>query len=522
MAGLAPEATGFFQADAVPVEPAELGRRQDLLGREVAVDDHVSYYVPRTGTEPDELQLKRTPITFLVPRRLRPPSAARMISAQIRGVLKRDGGRVVCEVTELKPVGSDLDRMERGLSSLPAKDFATRKAWARWAERRAKDFKDDALLKRARALEGEALRIESDMKRLGVDAPQEWLAMAREARLRHVPEPEPSALGHRALRAKLARSTTAGELQAVIEEITSFFKSAPSDQESGRVNLARWEALYEEDPAAAYRKAPPEVRKALDRRLWADATERFLELQTTGDIAPALDLAERAATTLPEKRDLAGRLIAKAIASARQNLGALRQAEVKALAGVLRDRLKQPGEALEVLRDWLKIQRDRLSDTDAEGPVALAVLYEDLLRDRVTATELLRKAWRVDPSSKEIAEAFRSRGFRKVQNEWLEPVQSDDGNAAGGAEKKAPPAPAGSQGLRGLTPEEVRLKLGGPDRVSYLGTRGQLVEQWIYRIDTKSVCYVNLLHTPGDLKPRVVADYTLPGTIVNGGLQPPR
>ena len=32
-----------------------------------------SFYVPRDGEQPDELQLKRTPITFLVPRRLRPP-----------------------------------------------------------------------------------------------------------------------------------------------------------------------------------------------------------------------------------------------------------------------------------------------------------------------------------------------------------------------------------------------------------------------------------------------------------------
>ncbi|MFI5455872.1 MAG: hypothetical protein ACHRXM_10515 [Isosphaerales bacterium] len=522
-AGLAPTTMAFFQADALPVEPAELGRRADLIGREVAVDDRVSYYVPRNGTEADELQLKRTPITFLVPRRLRPPSPSRMISAQVHGVLKRDGGRLVCEVTDLKPVAGDLDRLERGLSSLTAKDFERRKQWARWAERRAKDFKDEALMKRARVLEGDALRIEADMKRLGVDAPQEWLAMAQEARRRQVPEPEPSALGHRALRAKLAGATSAADLQALIQVIASFFKNAPTDRESGQVNLARWEALYEEDAAATYRKAPPEVRKGLDRRLWAEATVRFLELQTTQDIQSTLDLAERAATMLPEKPDLPARLIAKAVGAARQNLGALRQAQVKALAGVLRDRQKQPGEALDVLRDWLKIQRDRLSDTDAEGLVVLAGRYEELLQDRVTSVELLRKAWRIDPSSKETAEAFRSRGFRKVHDEWVESVQSGDGDSPAGAEKKALPGPAGSQGLRGLTPEEVRLKLGGkPDRVSFLGSRGQLIEQWIYRIDTKRVRFVNLLHTPGELKPRVVADYTLPSTSVKGGLEPPR
>jgi len=512
----------FLQAEAVPVEPAELGHREDLIGREVAVDDRVSYYVPRNGMEPDELQLKRTPITFLVPRRLRPRSSTQITSAQVHGILKRDGSRLVCEVTELKPVAGDLERLERGMSGLAAKDFGTRKRWARWAERRAKDFKDEALMKRARALDGDALRIEADMKRMGVDAPQEWLAMAQEARRRQVPEPEPSALGHRALRAKLAAAASAADLQAVILEIEKFFRLASTDRESGQVNLARWAALYDEDPAPTYRKAPPEVRKGLDRRLWAEATERFLDLQTTQDVQSTIDLAERAATILPEKPDLPARLIAKAIGFARQNLGALRQTEVKVLAGVLRDRLKQPGEALEVLRDWLKIQRDRLSDTDAEGPVVLAGLYEELLQDRVTSVELLRKAWRIDPSSKEIAEAFRSRGFRKVQNEWVESAQSGDRNAAAGAEKNATPVPTGSPGLRGLTPEEVRLRLGGkPDKVSYLGSRGQLVEQWIY-LDTKRVRFVNILHAPGDLKPRVVADYTLPRTSVKGALEPPR
>jgi hypothetical protein len=523
MALLSP-ALAFVQDAAVPVEPAELGRRRDLVGKIVVLDDRVSYYVPRTGSQPDELQLKRTPITFLVPRGLRPTSATRLVAAIIRGVLKREGSRLVVEVTELTPSGGDLDRLERALASVPAKDFATRRTWARWAERRAKDFKDEALLKRARQLDAEALAIEADMKRLGVDAPQEWLAMAQDARRRQVAEPEPSALGHRAFRAKLARAQSAAELQALIAEIEAFFRSASTDRESGQVNLARWLALYEDDPAATYRKAPPEVRKGLNRRLWAEATERLLDLQTKGDIQATLDLAERARSMLPEKPELPARLVDKAVIAARRNLGALRLAEVKTLAAVLRDRLKQPGEALVVLRDWLKIQRDRLSDTDAEGPVALATLYDELLQDRVTAAELLRKAWRIDPNSKEIAEAFRSRGFRKVQNEWVEPVQVGDANALAGGEKKAQPEPAG-QGLRGLTPEEVRLKLGGkPDQVNHLGSRGQMIEQWIYRIDTKRLRYVNLLHTPGDLKPRVVADYTLtlPSSIPKGGLQPPR
>jgi tetratricopeptide (TPR) repeat protein len=516
--GLIATARGQSPREAVLVEPAELERRRDLISKEVVVDDRVRYYVTREGDQPDELQLKRTSITFLVPHRLRPPASTRLNAAIVRGVLKLEEGRLACEVTKIDPVTSDLDRLERGLASLPAKDFKTRNAWARWAERRAKEFKDAALLDRAKTIEGDALRIESELTRVGVDAPGEWLAMAQDARRRGVAEPEPSALGHRALKAKAAGANTVADLKAVIEEIKAFFPDAPSDLASARVNLAEWEGRYIENPAGAYRDAPAPMRKALDRRLWADTTMRVLELQAVQDLPTALALSEQAANTLPEKPKLPSDLVQTATRLARQDVGNLRLSEVKALAAAYRDKLQQPDEALHVLGDWLKIQRDRQSATDADGPLELANLYEELLQDRVTSVELLRKAWRIDPSSKEIAEAFRSRGFRKVNDDWVDGAPGAPENAAPGSSVAASPLPAVSKGLRGLTSDEVRTRLGGkPDRVNYVGSKGQLIEQWIYHLDTKQVRFVNLLRSPGELKPRVIADYTVPVSSLKGG-----
>ena len=506
------------QTEVVSVEPDELERRQDLIGREVVIDDHVKYYVPRNSGAVDELQLKRTPITFEVPRRLRSPASTRPFAVIVRGVLKRDGGRLVCAVTDIKPVGSDLDRLDRGLASLSAKDFETRKAWARWAERRAKDFKDIALRDRARTIEGDALRIESEMKRLGVDAPREWLSMAQEARQRHVPEPEPSALGHRALKARLAAATTAADLTAVIKDINDFFPEAAADKESGRIELTRWVGGYGDNPAATYHEAPPPVRKALDRRLWADATARLIELQAAQDVPSALAAADQAASVLPERTTLPAQLVEKATATARQDLPNLRLSEAKALATVYREKLQQPAEALKVLGDWLKSQQERLSSTDAEGPLELANLYDDLIQDRVTAVELLRKAWRIDPSSKEIAEAFRSRGFRKVKDDWVESAPAPKNQPAAASVFSTPPQPIVSQGLRGLTADEVRTRLGSkPDRVNYVAAKGQMIEQWIYHLDNQKVRFVNLLLSPGELKPRVIADYTVPSSSLKGG-----
>jgi hypothetical protein len=519
--GLAGGALGRQQADN-RVEPSDLERREDLIGREVVVDDRVKFYVIRKGSEDDQLELKRTSVPFRVPQRLRPPAHSRMTAVVVHGILKRDEGRLVCDVTSLQIVPNDLERLERGLAGVTPRDYATRKAWARWAQRRATDFGEEQgpLMKRARELEAEVLHMEGELKRGAVNAPQEWLAMAQDARRRKVPEPGPSAMAHRALRAKLAAADDVASLEDVVREIAAFFPNAAKDHDSARVNLARWEAPYADDPSGTYRDhtASEEVRKALDRRLWADARERLLDHEPIPDLPAGVALSEQATSLLPEKPDLPARLLNKTVGKYRQDLASLRLDEVKALAQVYREKLKQPDEALKVLRDWLEIKRARLSDTDADGPVSLAVLYEQLLQDRVTAVELLRKSWRIDPTSKETEEAFRIRGFRKRKDEWVEILPGAEADSGSDRPKATRSSVTTGQGLLGLTADEVRLKLNGrPSRVNYSVSRGQLIEQWIYHLDNNSARYVNLLHAPGTVKPRVVADYTLPRITPKGG-----
>jgi tetratricopeptide (TPR) repeat protein len=321
-------------------------------------------------------------------------------------------------------------------------------------------------------------------------------------------------MAHRALRARLAAAGDAAGLLPVVREVESFFPAAAADRVSAGANLAPWLTPYANDPAAAYRTAPPSIRKALDRRLWADARERLLELEASHDLPSAVARSEQAAAELPEKPELSARLLDQALARSRQNLGGLRLAEVKELAAVYRDKRRQPDEALKVLREWLDLRRGRLSDTDAEGPVALANLYDELLQDRVTAIALLRKAWKIDPGSQEISEAFRTRGYRKAQDDWVEATPEARANAAA---DRPPAAPLITQSLRGLAPEEVRRKMGAPTRISYSASKGQLVQQWIYLDNPKLVRYVNFLHAPGELKPRLISYYTLPRASVKGG-----
>lgn len=504
-------------AAPVVVEPAELSRRQDLVGREVMVDDRVAYYVARGGTEDDELQLKRTPITFRVPRHLRPGTAPRIPAAVVRGVLEREGNLVVCRVTNLEVKPADAERLRAAVAQLGPRDYAKRRAWARWAEHRAAEFKDDALMRQAQALDAQALRLEGDARRVEVDAPQEWLKLAREARRRKVPEPEPSAQAHRALRARLTGASDPDALRALARDIAEFFPEAERDQAAARTNLGRWERDYQDDPAEGYRAAPAPIRKALDRRLWAEVQARLLDAGPIPDLPTALEQSEKAAKLLPERPDLPGRLLEKGVGAVRRDLAGLRRDEVKALADVYRTRLHREDEARTVLREWLEARKTRLSNTDAEGRVALAGLYEELLQDRVTAVELLRKAWEIDPTSRETAEAFRTRNFRRSKDGWVEDNPQGGGPTPADAPAPAQRAAASSQSLLGLTAEELRERLiAKPDSKNYIASRGQLIEQRIY-LDTDSVRYVNLLRTPGEPRFRVISDYTLPRRGRKGG-----
>jgi hypothetical protein len=481
-------------------------KRPDLLGHEVVVDDRVSFFVQSNmGRYFDELYLKRTQVVFRLPPPLRFDQNPRAAAARVQGVLKKEGDLWVCEVRSLELLPPDLDRVNRGVAALPPLDSEGRAAWARWAEQRGKAFDDQALRKRSRELDGEAIRIEAERASA---RPADWFALAQRARTREVPEPEPSALAHRAFRAQLPDARTAPEWKTLQERIAAFFPNAAKPP-SEDADLARWEVPYANDPAGAYRQAPVPVREVLDHRLWADATQGLLERQAADEPARAVQIADQASAQLPDRPQVAARMMEDGLGAATRQMGTLRQRDVEALAALYRDRLRQPERAKSLLRSWLDEQRKRrLSETDAEGRLALAGQYETLIDDRSTAIDLLQEAWKIDPQSKEVADAFLRRNYRRVGDRWVAPARSftnDDASSAG-----APPAGHSEGSLLRLSPREVRAHLGGkPDRIVWSSSQGQTIEQWIYQ-GPKQVRYVNLLHTPGSFVPRVIADYTLP------------
>ena len=206
----------------------------------------------------------------------------------------------------------------------PPRSSRTRKAWGVWAENRGKSFKpeDKVLIQRGKAIQAEALRIEAERKQVTVDAPAQWLALAEEARRRNIPEPDPSALAHKAFQAKIA-AAKGREIDDVIAAINRFFPQAAKDLASGRIELGRLEEAYRSDPAAAYREAPAGLRAALNRRLYADALQRLLETEAAEDPARGVALAQQAEAELPERPSLATQLLTQGLDAVRRNLGVI-------------------------------------------------------------------------------------------------------------------------------------------------------------------------------------------------------
>jgi tetratricopeptide (TPR) repeat protein len=538
LAGSSPRAVGQA-ASAVSVEPGELTRRPELVGKVVSVEDRVRLFQFHQEIGWDEIVLKRSPdVTFALPPQLRPKQNPQAPVVRLQGVLRRDGGRFTVDVEVLELLPSDLDRLNGAVSRLARSDVETRTGWARWAEGRAKAFQDEPLLRRAREVEADAIRAEAEKPPSGSDPATFALGLAEQARQRQLAEPEPSALAHRGFRAALAGARSAADLTALAGRIEMFLpqarKAAGPDAET---ELERWKRPYAADPAAAYRSASPTARAALDHRLWADVTRQRIDRLAAADSQAAVTLAEEAATLLPDEPELATALLEKGLGAQSRNIAALRQEEVETLARLYRDRLKQPDKARELYRAWLNDQRvHRLSARDAEGRLNLADKYRALLDDSATAVALLREAWAIDPRSREVADAFRRLGYRKVGDEWVEPAQADAGadrrkasptarTDPPKAERRPDPAPAGPDrgggdggaSLVGATPAQVRTHFGGkPNHHAWCVTQGQVTEQWTY-VEPRHSHYVTFVRKAGENHPRVTSFYSLP----RQGLQTP-
>lgn len=537
--------TGLVVAqDAAPVavEPSELAKRPDLIGKLISVDDRVSSFdfdpVSRTF---DRISLKRCPgVTFRLPQPMRYTKRPPALAAVVRGVLRKDAAGLGCDVSSVELWGADLERLNRATAVLSKLDYENRAAWARWGERRAIAFKDEELLKRSRALDVSAIHAESE--RPTRDPVGKALELAERARDHSLPEPEPSALAHKALRGMTASAKSVEQLGALLAKVETLLPDAKRPMPDDPEGLKAWQRAYDLDAAEGYRAAPGSTRRVFDRRLWVDVEQALLQRQLVEQPGSELALAETAAEKLPDRPGVATGFLEKGLSQVEKGVGTLRQGEVESAARMIEERLKQPDRAKALFRAWLDDQRDRrLSPRDVEGRVALAQQYEKYVGGRAEAVALLRSAWAIDPQSGEVSEGFLRRGFRKTGGEWVDPAEKGAkpvavaNSAAPGERGRGPAADrdggtpsqaennraadrnplddplaarARADTLLNFTPEQIRAQLGEPNGKSWSFSQGQVIEQWVYELPGKSQ-YLNFLHRAGERRSRVVSRYSL-------------
>lgn len=454
-------------APEVPeVDPPDLARRADLVGRELVVDGRLKYFQSHPGRGFDEIVMDRTTVPFRLSESLRTARApdARVVRAQ--GTLNKVGGHLVFDVESLRLLPEDQDRLERGVAALVPKDIEGRRSWARWARHRARLYGDKALDERARQLEAEAIHLEAETP--AARSPEATLALARRARALDALDADLLAHVHRAFLLQARAATSPEELDRLAQEIAELL---PAARQPSGLDVSTWKDRYEADPDATYRQAPETARKALDRRLWADVRQRELELRDRAHPEDGPKIAEQARTDLPDRPEFAAGLRRRALKEAARDVAGLRESELLDLARATREEFGAV-ESDRLKREWLQAQGRKLSPSDADGRVRLASQYQRLLDDETSAVDLLRAALKIDPRIKGAVDAFRRLGYRKDGENWVK-AGAESGDDANAASTDDP--------MIGLTRDEVRSRLGAPNRISRSATSGQVTEQWIYQ-----------------------------------------
>ena len=493
--------SGRARAQApVEVEPGDLARRKELVGREVIVDDRVKYFWPIPGKGIGEILLKRTAVSVTLPPALRYDSAPTAKAVRVQGILRSNGGKLSIEATKAPELfRSDVDRLKKGIANLNPEDAESRSGWGDWAARRAEDFADVELRLIADNLQAESISLE--LRKPTSRTPEAILALAAKARAKKVAEPEPSALVHLALNLRSASAKTEADYQRLADEVAANLPNAKSSANSAdRLPLEE----YAKDPASVYRSADTTTRAGLDRRLWTDAmTEVFR--RRAADPSQLGKLADEAKSRLPDRPEVSGDLRRRFIEHSTANVTELRETAMLDLVRTYKVDLKQPEKAAATERTWLDHQRKTyLGANNSEQRVELAKKYYERLKDRATAAELCRDALKIDESNREAADLFQRMGYAKVNGDWRDPREA-------AARPAADPGldPSGKDDpFLGLTPAEVKAQLGEPKYATRVATQGRVSLQWIYQ-GTKGLQYIDFLHRSGDAQPLVVGRFSV-------------
>lgn len=492
------------QQAPIEVEPEGLGKRKDLLGREVIVDDRVKIFFPMPGKEPI-IVFARTDVTVVLPKGLTYNGTPTGRSARARGILKRqpDGNGFYIEATQVpERFRDDIHRLKAVMSTLSPEDAEARSGWGDWAAKRADAFGDDDLKALAMQLQTEAIELEYRKPRSLT--PETFLTLAKKARAKKLSEPLPSAIAHTGFRLRLASAKTLEDYQRLADEVKAFLPDAKTPAKAG-ITLPT--EAYEADPYKTYRDASQDIRWALDRRLWTDAVAPIFRLRSAGDPNELKALGEEAKALLPDRPEIGGDLKRRHFEHLDSKVEDQRESAMADYANTVEKDLNDPVKAESIRRRWLNSRRKKLATDDAEQRVDLAKLYLKYVNDKAIWIELLREALKIDPTNREAEDAFQRKGYVKTNGEWRDP-RDPSSKPAAPTDTADLPAEGKDDPLIGLTPAEVKAQLGEPKTITRIASQGRVSMQWIYE-GTRGSQYIDFVQRASDPQPVVTARFSV-------------
>ena len=240
-------------------------------------------------------------------------------------------------------------------------------------------------------------------------------------------------------------------------------------------------AEYERNPVDAYRAAPAEARRALNRAFFVAVERERIERGAAPDGRDGFAVAARLTDRLPELADLAAGYRARELAWRRARVETATRAEAIELASLFAAEGDEEA-AGEVRRRWLAAREKSLRSDGVNGLIRAAEESRAVLPDPAAgaaeSARLLREAYAAAPPGTDaeanVAARLTALGLVRVGERWLAP---DEADAAIDPTERAVRA---GRVVVGMSGDQVRRALGEPPLKTTAATAAGVAEVWVY------------------------------------------
>eukprot|EP00913_Durusdinium_trenchii_P008987 g8453.t1 len=412
----------------------------------------------------------------------------------VTGYLIPKGKRYEFRVTELKERITDAQWFLKKKRAIPVGKPEAWYALGKWAGRRGAFYRDGELLK----LSSEAYLtgITREKETLALDDGEGLLKLAAKCETFGLPASLSKVWVFEAHRRRWMAHRKTGE-PSFVELIRPLSEDLPGCLTSPESPDKKLAAAYARDPLGTYRKGTAAQQKLMHRMFYVEIRLHEITRLALPDGSNGLAVAKQIESALPEYAELARTYRDRGMAYQKKHAGALDRAAAIELAEQFRKQ-KQPDEAKEVLRNWLKSRIARRREDGNIGLKMLADDYERLLGDRKTAFAFLNEAFLKNPKTAGIAERMNRLGYVLRDGRWVE----DDGMVA----KPAPKIDKEPVSV-GMSPKQVRAAMiGPPDAITRVASRRTVHEIWVYgtRAESRWAIHFQRPHTVPPAQAQVV------------------